>query len=397
MNNKKKIVIAISSSIAIYKILDLVSQLKKDGHSVYCILTENATKLVSTRTFEAISGNAVYSDLWEAETKIPHIELVDNADLFILAPATYNVIGKIANGIADDLVTTCAAVCHCRKLIAPAMNVHMYENPILQRNLNLLRLAGWEEIPPSKGMLACGYEGIGKLTHIDNILEAIRTDLTKIEPILKGKRVLVTAGGSIEDIDPVRYITNRSSGKMGLSICKVAFQMSARVTLVHSKVEVEIPDYITSIKVRSAKQMLSVLEHEIEHHDILIMAAAVADFTPSYTYEQKIKKDKNNLILDLEKTDDILENLKSKKANKYFIGFAAESENLLENAQAKLYKKELDMIVANNIKNENSGFESDTNKVFIIQKDREPEEFPLMSKDEVAKEIFIRYNNSIVK
>ena len=321
---------------------------------------------------------------------MPHINIIDDADIFLLAPATYNIIGKIANGIADDLVSTIAAVCHCRKIFAPAMNVHMFSKQILQNNLNILRLNGWEEIPPAEGILACGHKGLGKLAPIENILTVINNDVInndneiKQKPFL-GKKILITAGGTIEDIDPVRYIGNKSSGKMGISLCKAAYKQGAVVTLVHGNIKVDVPSYISSISVRSAKQMNDIVNREIEYHDILIMAAAVADFKAEHIQDHKIKKNKNSLSIDLVKTEDILKNLKNKKENKFFIGFAAESEDLITNAKKKMSEKKLDMIIANNILSEKSGFESDDNQISIIYKDGTTEELPLMNKDKIAE------------
>ena len=395
MKDKKKIVFAITGSIAIYKILDCVSSLRKDGHSVHCLLTKNATKLVSPRTFAAISNNPAYYDLWESEDEIPHIELMENADFFVLAPASYNIIGKIAYGIADDLVTTCAAVCHCKKIFAPAMNVNMFENPILQRNIEILKSFDWEEIPPQEsGILACGAVGAGKLAKVDDILKIINDNIHN-EGLYKGKKILVTAGGTIEDIDPVRYISNRSSGKMGVSIAKEAAKMGATVTLIHAKMDVKAPSKVNSICVRSASDMLKAIENEIDKNEMLIMAAAVSDYTPQEKSEQKIKKSDGTLNLELKKTSDILEEIKNRKANKYFIGFAAESENLIDNAKDKLKRKNLDMIVANDITRKDSGFDVDTNKVSIIKKSGIVRELELMSKDEVARNILIDAINEI--
>ncbi len=385
--DKKKIVFAITGGIAIYKTLDVISRLRKTGkYEIYAIMTENATKLVSPLTFQTMTGNPVFTDTFSEDKNIPHISITKEAEIFIVIPATYNIIGKIACGIADDLVSTCAAAVKCRKIVAPAMNVNMYENPVLQNNLGKLKQNGWEIIDSSEGFLACGDTGKGRLADLQTIVDAINQP---VEKILSGKKIIVTAGGTIEDIDPVRYISNNSSGKMGIETAKAAYDLGAEVLLVYGNVVIPVPKYLKSIKVRSAIDMLEVLKKQITNYDILIMASAVADFRVEKVSDEKIKKTDDKLSLVLVRNPDILKELSQFKEDKIFVGFAAESENLIENARQKLQNKKLDLICANNIKGQETAFHSETNKITLISEET-IEELPRLSKYEAGRQILMQ-------
>jgi phosphopantothenoylcysteine decarboxylase / phosphopantothenate---cysteine ligase len=382
----KNILFGITGGIAVYKVLDIISFFRKKNYNTQVIMTENATKFVSPVTFAAISGNPVYVDEFDNRRNIPHIELADNADIFLIAPATFNIIGKISHGLADDLLTSVSAAIKCRKIIAPAMNVNMYENSILQRNLFDLQAHGWEIIEPDAGSLACGYEGKGRLANTQKIIEFIEARVPKEESsFLFGYKLLVTAGASQEDIDPVRYITNRSSGKMGLAMCNAAMEAGATVKLIHGRMSVSIPPDIPAIYARSAREMETAVKDYLTEYDALIMAAAVADFRPKVLSTDKIKKKNSPLNLELIRNPDILKNICNKFPEKIIIGFAAESRDLLENAHTKLMEKNMDMIVANDISDIDAGFASDNNRVVLLFRDGMKKHLPLLPKTEVAK------------
>ncbi len=383
-SNKQVLVIGVTSGIAIYKTLDVISKLR-DKYDIHVVMTPNALKMVNPITFSTMSRNRVRYDTFEEKDWIAHISLADDADIFAVIPATANCIGKIANGIGDDLLSTVAIAAHCRKIIAPAMNVNMWNNPIVQKNLAVLKENSWEIIEPASGMLACGYEGRGKLADVQDIIAHIIGD----KP-LKGRKVVVTAGANMEDLDPVRYITNRSTGRMGLSFAKTAKNLGAEVVLIHGHVEEKIQQGIPSISVRSAMDMLEAVKESLADADVLIMSAAVTDYRVNKVSDEKIKKDSNELVLKLIKNPDILKTLKPDKGNRVFVGFALESENLLNNARKKLNEKGVDLLVANSTKAEVSPFGGDSSKVYILDKTGNTEELPVLPKTEIARKVFDR-------
>jgi phosphopantothenoylcysteine decarboxylase / phosphopantothenate---cysteine ligase len=401
MKNKEKtnILIGITSSIAVYKILELISLLKKKGgYNITITMSENASKFVSPITFTTVTGNKTYINLWDNDDFIPHITLSDKADIFLIAPATYNIIGKIACGIADDLISTIASAIHTRKIIAPAMNVHMYQNPILKQNLIKLQKMDWEIIPPNEGMLACNYKGKGKLATSEEIIRHIEYKKQDEQKPLSGKKILITAGGTIEPIDPVRYLTNRSSGKMGISIARKAVEMGGDVTLIYANVSIGLPDDTTNIKALSAVEMREAVLKYYNDCDVIIMAGAVADYRVKNVSKSKIKKDSGSLSLELELNPDILGELSNlKRDGKIIIGFAAETEDLDKNAMDKLKRKKLDMIVANDVSGDESGFETDFNKVKIFNKNGIAEDLPLMSKIQVSERILYKLSQMLNK
>ncbi len=387
----KTVVLGVSSSIAAYKAAGIASALVKKGCDVNVIMTQNATKFISPITFEELTKHKCLVDTFDRnfEYNIAHIALAQKADVFIIAPATANVIGKIANGIADDMLTTTIMAAKCPKIIAPAMNTNMYENPIVQANLKKLEGYGYTVISPADGRLACGTVGKGKLPDENVILDYIEKALTdKLD--LSGKKVLVTAGATRESIDPVRYITNHSSGKMGYAIAKAAMLRGADVTLISGVTSLSPVPFVKTVDVVSAQDMFEAVTEFADENDIIIKSAAVADFRPSDIKDNKIKKSEGNLVIELEKTNDILKHIgQNKRANQIICGFSMETENMIENSKQKLERKNLDMIVCNNLKDEGAGFQCDTNKVTIITKDS-VEPLALMSKGEVAEEILNR-------
>jgi len=383
-----KILFGVTSSIAIYKSLDIISQLRKKGHEIQVILTKNALKMVSVIPFHSLSANIVAYEEFGEKDYIPHISMTDWADVMVIAPATANIIGKMANGIADDLLSTSFLAFNKKILVAPAMNVKMYSHPLVQKNIQTLKGIGVQFVEPAEGMLACGYEGKGKLAPVDEIVASIE-NLNSTEPkILKGKKVLVTSGGTVEDIDPVRYITNRSSGRMGFAFAQKAREMGADVTLVYANVSQEPPCCERLIKVRSADEMLRAVSDNIAQADILIMAAAVADFKPAVLSEIKIKKENGDEFhLDLIKNPDILKTIApSKKRNQIFIGFALETDHLMENAQKKLKAKNLDLIIANSPEN----FDSKEGNIKVLYPNGKIKEYCNLTKNQIAHEILSR-------
>lgn len=378
----KNIVLGITGSIAAHKSAEITSQLVKMGANVTIIMTKSARHFISPLTLQILSKNKVITDLFEMPISfdVEHISLADKADIFVIAPATANIIGKIASGIADDFLTTYALACQTPILIAPAMNEKMYLNPILQENIKKLETYGVYFIEPEEGALACGEKGKGRLASVDKILTAIEVKLNS-SGLLKGKKILITAGGTREPIDPIRYIGNRSSGKMGYALAMVAKEFGAEVTLISAPTQLEPPPCIKTIFVETAHQMTDEVLKVFPEVDIVISAAAVADFSPQKVSPKKIKKTTPDFILKLNKTPDILSELGRKKGNKLLIGFAAESENLIPNAKKKLKEKNLDLIVANDIK---IGFATDTTSVSMITPDGSCEELPLLPKKEIA-------------
>ena len=386
----KTVVLGVSGGIAAYKACDVVSRLRKENIQVNVIMTKHATEFVSALTFQSISQNPVAVEMFEPVTNwdIEHISLAKKADIFLIAPATANVIGKIANGIADDMLSTTVMATKAPVVIAPAMNTNMYENPVTQANIQKLKDLGYIFIEPGYGRLACGDLGPGKLAEPDLIVENIKFLLNKTDE-LKGKNVLVTAGPTQEAIDPVRYITNKSTGKMGYALAYQAALMGAKVTLVTGPTNLEIPFGISEvIKVKSAQQMYETVTSSFDEMDIVIKSAAVADYKPKNISDSKIKKSDSDLVLELDRNKDILFELGKLKTKQVLVGFAAETDDLIANAQKKLAKKNLDFIVANDLKQEGAGFAGDTNIVKLLFADGNIEELPIMTKNQLSKEIY---------
>lgn len=381
----KNIVLAVTGSIAAYKIANLASMLGKLHAKVTVLMTANATNFINPITFETLTGNKCLIDTFDRnfQYNVEHVSLAKETDLVLVAPASANVIGKIANGIADDMLTTTVMACSCKKIIAPAMNTQMYLNPIVQDNMNKLRHFGMEVITPDTGHLACGDDGIGKMPSEQVLLDYILREIA-FEKDLAGKKVLVTAGATMEKIDPVRYISNHSTGKMGYAIAENAMLRGADVTLITGKSILTPPPFINVVPVISAQDMFDAVKDCMEEQDIIIKAAAVADYRPVNPAEEKIKKQEDDMSIRLERTDDILGYIgEHKKPGQFICGFSMETQNMLENSRKKLLKKKADMIVANNLKQEGAGFGVDTNIVTFITAD-DVEEMPIMSKEEVA-------------
>lgn len=380
----KTVVLGVTGSIAAYKIANLASALKKLHADVNVIMTKNATNFINPITFESLTGNKCLVDTFDRnfEFQVEHVSMAQKADIFVVAPASANVIGKIANGIADDMLTTTIMAAKCHKIISPAMNTNMYENPIVQDNIKKLKSYGYEIVEPATGYLACGTTGSGKMPEPEVLLSYIMKEIA-FEKDLLGKKVLVTAGPTREKIDPVRFISNHSTGKMGYAIAKNAMERGADVTLVTGATSIKKPDFVKIIDVESAQEMFEAVKQEFDSQDIVIMSAAVADYRPLNPADHKIKKKDGDSSISLERTVDILGTLSKQKKNQFVCGFSMETENMLENSQAKLEKKNLDMIVANNLKMAGAGFGTDTNVVTIITKEN-IKELPIMSKEDVA-------------
>ncbi len=381
------IVLGVTGGIAAYKSLQVASSLTKLNHNVYTIMTESAAEFINPITFHSITHLPVESKLFSTTTsEVKHIGLADKADLFLIAPATANFIAKAAAGIADDLLSTVILATKAPIMIAPSMNVHMFENPIVQRNLQTLEEFGYKIITPDAGYLACGYQGKGRLPEPERLVEEIKKELSKKD--LQNKKILITAGPTREAIDPVRFLTNHSSGKMGYALARAASYRGAEVKLISGPTELDVPLGVELIKVESAAEMKAEVFKESDSADIIIMAAAVADYRPQTYSSQKIKKKDAALNLNLERTTDILAELGKKKVmSQLLIGFAAESENLLENAQEKLSKKQADYIIANDISNKNIAFGSDKNQVSILSEEGRTK-LPLLEKEKLADKIF---------
>lgn len=381
----KTVLLGVTGGIAAYKSASLASMLVKAGAEVRVLMTENAKNFINPITFESLTGHKCVSDTFDRnfEFKVEHVALAQKADVVMIAPATANVMAKLAHGIADDMLTTTVLACRCPKIIAPAMNTAMYENPVTQDNMELLRKYGMEIVEPSCGYLACGDTGAGKMPEPELLFEYI-CRCCAFTKDMEGIKVLVTAGPTQEAIDPVRYITNHSTGKMGYSIARVCAMRGAKVTLVTGRTSIEPPEFVEVVPVVSAKEMYDAVTARSEAMDIIIKAAAVADYRPAHVSEEKVKKSEGNMSIPLERTDDILKFLgEHKKEGQFLCGFSMETENMIENSKKKLDKKKLDMIVANNLKVKGAGFGTDTNIVTVITKDGQ-KELPMMGKEEVA-------------
>lgn len=384
----KTVVLGVTGGIAAYKIANLASMLVKLHCDVHVIMTQNATNFITPITFETLTNNKCLIDTFDRNFQfhVEHVALAKRADVVMIAPATANVIGKLAHGIADDMLTTTVLACTCKKFVAPAMNTQMYRNPIVQDNMKTLKQYGFELIEPATGFLACRDVGEGKLPDPEVLLQYILRELAFAKD-MTGKKVLVTAGPTQESIDPVRYITNHSTGKMGYAIARHCMMRGADVTLVSGPTNLNPPPFVTVIPVVSAKEMFDAVTSHAKEQDIIIKSAAVADYRPATVASEKMKKSDNALALDLEKTEDILKYLgEHKKGSQFLCGFSMETENMLDNSRAKLVKKNLDMIVANNLKQTGAGFGTDTNIVTLITK-KDEQELPILTKDEVAKAI----------
>ncbi|HAT4365752.1 TPA: bifunctional phosphopantothenoylcysteine decarboxylase/phosphopantothenate--cysteine ligase CoaBC [Clostridium perfringens] len=389
MKDKKCVVVGVSGGVAVYKALDVISRLRKKDVEVHVIMTKSATEFVTPLSFQSLSQNMVITDMF-AEPKvweIQHISLAKKADLMLIVPATANIIGKVANGIADDMLSTTIMATKAPVVFCPAMNTNMYENPIVQRNISLLKELGYEFIEPASGRLACGDEGKGKLQDTEIIAEETLRRLHSTKDLL-GKKVVVTAGPTIVPIDPVRILTNRSSGKMGYSIAEEARDRGAEVVLISGPTSLRKPNGIKVIDIKTNEDMFNAIKNEFKDADIVIKSAAVADYKAKNYSNEKIKKTGDDLNLIFERDRDILKTLGDMKENQILVGFAAESSNLKENAKGKLDRKNLDYIVANDISKSETGFASDENKVTIISKSGEEVSLEKMSKREVAKNIF---------
>jgi phosphopantothenoylcysteine decarboxylase/phosphopantothenate--cysteine ligase len=382
------IVLGVTGGIACYKAVELVRVLVKTGFKVQVIMTRGAMEFVTPLTFQTLSGNPVATETFNLtqESEIGHIHLADNADVFVIAPATANVIGKIAAGIADDLLTTVLMATQAPVVVAPAMNIHMYEHPVLQENLRKLRRIGYHIMEPAEGYLACGYEGKGRLPDPEKIVEEIERLLKPKD--LVGERLLITAGPSREPIDPVRYLSNRSSGKMGIALARAALRRGAEVALVMGPTALTPPDGARTISVTTAAEMRDAVVKEYDRCTAVIMAAAVADYHAAFVAERKIKRGQGALELRLEPNPDILKELGQNRNRKWLIGFAAETEDLTGNAQKKLHEKNLDMVIANNVTEVGSGFDGDTNIATIVDRTGAICALPLMSKDDLADKIY---------
>ena len=384
----KTVLLGVTGSIAAYKIAYLASALKKLHAEVHVLMTKNATNFITPITFESLTGTKCLVDTFDRnfQFQVEHISIAKKADVAMIAPASANVIGKLAHGIADDMLTTTLMACKCKKFISPAMNTNMFENPILQDNLKTLEHYGYEVIQPASGYLACGDTGAGKMPEPETLLSYILREIAK-EKDLEGKKVLVTAGPTQEAIDPVRYITNHSSGKMGYALAKAAMLRGAEVTLVSGPCSITPPPFVKVVPVVTAKDMFDAVTSVSAEQDIIVKAAAVADYRPLKVFDEKVKKKDEEMSIALEKTDDILNYLGEHRTKEQFLcGFSMETQNMIGNSRAKLGKKHLDMVAANNLKVEGAGFQGDTNVLTLITQD-EDVSLQLMSKEDAANVI----------
>ena len=384
----KTVLLGVTGSIAAYKIANLASMLVKLHCNVHVIMTKNATNFINPITFETLTNNRCIVDTFDRnfQYNVEHISLAKQADVVMIAPASANVIAKLAHGLADDMLTTTVLACTCKKIVSPAMNTQMYNNPITQDNLKALQHYGFEVIEPANGFLACGDEGAGKMPEPEVLLDYILKEIA-CEKDMAGMNVLITAGPTQEALDPVRYITNHSTGKMGYALATCAMLRGANVTLVTGPTNLKRPAFVNVVEIESAQEMFDAVTSRADTQDVIIKAAAVADYTPAVVSDEKVKKADGELKIDLKRTQDILKHLgEHKKANQFLCGFSMETENMLENSRKKLIKKNLDMIVANNLKVDGAGFGTDTNVVTIITKDSEMQ-LDIMSKTDVANRI----------
>ena len=391
MLKEKNVLLGVTGGIAAYKIPNLCSLLVKKGYNVETILTENAQKIVSPIPFESLSGNRCHVDTFDPmdTSKVEHIALANQADLLVIAPASANIIAKLRYGLADDMLSTTALACTCKTLLVPAMNTNMYENAATQENLEVLRSRGFIIMEPKSGRLACGAVGKGKMPEPEDIFDRIEAELA-CQKDMAGLKVLVTAGPTQEPIDPVRYITNHSSGKMGYALAHAAMLRGAEVTLVSGVTALKYPPLVNTIPIVTAQDMYEAVTSNSDRQDIIIKAAAVADYTPTTTADNKIKKKDGDMSIPLKRTQDILGYLgQHRKEGQFLCGFSMETENMLENSRGKLERKNLDMIVANNLKVEGAGFQGNTNVITMITKD-DVVELPLMDKEEAAHAILDR-------
>lgn len=391
----KTVVLGVTGSIAAYKMANLTSMLTKLHCDVHVIMTKNATNIINPITFETLTARKCLVDTFDRNFNynIEHVALGEKADVVLVAPASANVIGKMAAGIADDMLTTTILACKCKKIVAPAMNTNMYENPVVQANLKKLKEFGMEVIEPASGMLACRVEGKGKLPSEEVLLEYILREI-QFEKDMTGKKVLVTAGATQEAIDPVRYITNHSTGKMGYALAKIAMRRGADVTLITAPTNLPAPLFADVVPVVSAQEMFDAVKERAPKMDIIIKAAAVADYTPVSVSDEKIKKKDGDLSLPMRRTTDILAYLgEHRKPGQFICGFSMETENLVENSKKKLQKKNADLIVANNLRDEGAGFGTDTNVVTLVMEEGIVE-LPCMSKEEVAEAVLDAIQNA---
>ena len=384
----KTVLLGVTGSIAAYKIASLASALKKLQADVHVLMTQNATNFINPITFESLTGNKCLVDTFDRnfQFQVEHVSIAKKADVVMIAPASANVIGKLAHGIADDMLTTTVMACKCKKYISPAMNTNMFENPIVQDNLKTLEHYGYEVIQPASGYLACGDTGAGKMPEPETLLAYIEKEIAR-EKDLQGKKILVTAGPTQEAIDPVRYITNHSSGKMGYAIAKAAMLRGAEVTLVSGRTAIEAPLFVNVVPIVTAKDMFEAVTGISNEQDIIIKAAAVADYRPAVVSSEKVKKKEGQMSIELERTDDILKYLgENKREGQFLCGFSMETQNMISNSRAKLEKKNLDMVAANNVKEAGAGFQGDTNVLTLITQ-KEETSLPLMSKEDAANKL----------
>lgn len=392
MMKGKRILLCVSGGIAVYKAVALTSKLVQAGAEVKVMMTASAREFVTPLTFQALSRNPVYTDTFDEKdpSVIAHIDLADWPDLILVAPATANMIGKIANGLADDMISTTLLAATAPVWIAPAMNVHMYDHPAVKKNMSTLSSFGYSFVEPGEGYLACGYVGKGRLEEPETIVSLIGSYFSKVsdtQKILEGINVLVTAGPTVERIDPVRFFTNRSTGKMGYALAEQAAKLGASVTLVTGPTNLEYPKGVQVVQIESAQEMLEAVMQRYHEADVVIKSAAVADYRPKHVFDQKMKKQPGEAVLELERTTDILRTLGERKEHQLLVGFAAETEQVDEYAQKKLASKNLDMIVANNVTTEGAGFGTDTNIVTLYKRSGESKELPILSKHDVAIEV----------
>ncbi|MDI3094394.1 bifunctional phosphopantothenoylcysteine decarboxylase/phosphopantothenate--cysteine ligase CoaBC [Priestia megaterium] len=392
MMKGKRILLCVSGGIAVYKAAALTSKLVQAGAEVKVMMTASACEFVTPLTFQALSRNPVYTDTFDEKdpSVIAHIDLADWPDLILVAPATANMIGKIANGLADDMISTTLLAATAPVWIAPAMNVHMYDHPAVKKNMSTLSSFGYSFVEPGEGYLACGYVGKGRLEEPETIVSLIGSYFSQAlhtQKILEGVNVLVTAGPTVERIDPVRFFTNRSTGKMGYALAEQAAKLGASVTLVTGPTNLEYPKGVQVVQIESAQQMLEAVMQRYQEADVVIKSAAVADYRPKHVFDQKMKKQPGEAVLELERTTDILRTLGERKEHQLLVGFAAETEQVDEYAQKKLASKNLDMIVANNVTTEGAGFGTDTNIVTLYKRSGESKELPILSKHDVATEV----------